>query len=124
MCCGGTIPTANKEDCDAASTGVCADASAANTDSVILKMIANSNAISLDDVDDTGSDVYKGVELYPGASGTSGMFGMYEEGADNTTLCLATKAAAAGERICSTYSNYVTFTEAESASDSKKYLYN
>ena len=86
-------------------------------DSIILKIIANSNALTLksSDNDSTGTGTYMGVELVPGSGSAKGMFGMFEM-VDVTAaveLCLnALNTTATTRRICSTYSNYVTYTEA------------
>ena len=68
-------------------------------------------SISNDDNDTTATgNIYKGVELYPGnGADTVGMFGMDWATTSGATLCLH---AAAGKRICSTYSNYVDYTAA------------
>ena len=72
-----------------------------------------------DDNDTTASgNIYKGVEIYPGDDSSAvGMFGMDFNAGATTELCLA---AAAGERICSTYSSYVDYTDAQTDSANKK----
>ena len=85
-------------------------------DTLIVKIIANSNALSLnnDDNDTTATgNIYKGVELYPGEGIDVGMFGMYRMTTVPSELCL-NDAIATGttRRICSTYSNYVTYADA------------
>ena len=87
-------------------------------DSIILKIIANSNALSLskDDNDTTATgNIYKGVELYPGDGISVGMFGMYRMTTATvpSELCLNDAIAiVTTRRICSTYSNYVTYADA------------
>ena len=88
-------------------------------DSIILKIIANSNALTLksSDNDTTATgNIYKGVELVPGSGSVAGMFGMYKMTTATVAaeLCLndAIATTATTRRICSTYSNYVTYTDA------------
>ena len=76
-----------------------------------------------DDNDTTASgNIYKGVELYPGANdgSTVGMFGMDFTAAAATDLCLHAAIATPGKRICSTYSNYVDYTDAQTDSAGEK----
>ena len=120
--CCGSIAGTDFLDCPAANAGsTCASVSGGGWgDSLILKIIANSNALSLsnDDNDTTASgNIYKGVELYPPAdTSTAGMFGMvkFPTTTPATTptkdhLCLSKDG---GKRMCSTYSRYVTYKEA------------
>ena len=102
-------------ECVAASNGCAATAAAEYADTVILKIIANSNALQLDndDSDTTASgNIYKGVELYPGDGTVPGFFGMYKDFSTSDDLCLHSAADFGGKRICSTYSNYVDYAEA------------
>ena len=63
-----------------------------------------------DDNDTTASgNIYKGVELYPGDGTDPGFFGMYKDLSTSADLCLGDTG---GERICSTYSRYVDYTDA------------
>ena len=73
-------------------------------------------SLSKDDHDTTATgNIYKGVELYPGDDINVGMFGMYRMTTATVAseLCLNDAiTTASSRRICSTYSNYVTYADA------------
>ena len=90
-----------------------------------MKILANSNALSLNSVDKdssiiTENNVYKGVEIYPSISTNVGMFGMKAiSGSPNAAeLCIGDIGDSA--RICSTYSNYVNYLEAKTDNTNRK----
>ena len=67
-------------------------------------------SLNINDSDTTATgNIYKGVELYPGDGINVGMFGMDKTITAANDLCLATEG---GERICSTYPNYVDYSDA------------
>ena len=73
----------------------------------------------------TAETVYKGVELVPSGA-AAGMFGMAILPASPTKADLCMSVTSAGHLICSTYTKYVTYLEAQedASSPSKKNLYN
>ena len=119
--------TNNRLDCltgTAITNDECKDISGAaagtKADSLILKIIANSNALSLnnDDKDSstTSGNIYNGVELYPSTSTAFGFFGMAKlsgTGDTQDNLCKVLKDdGTTYAAICSTYSINVTYSEA------------
>ena len=84
-CCDGHDDgTTHHLDCGDVDNAECKAINTAATDikadSLILKIIANSNALTLnnDDKDSstTAGNIYNGVELYPSTTGAVGFFGM------------------------------------------------
>ena len=131
QCCEG-YDIADKYDCPDIANVECKTITVVGTygATLIFKMLANKNAITLNlnDLDTSvavETNVYKGVELFPSIVGTPGMFGM--DGLTNAfstseLLCLADSANPV-TRICSTYSKYVSYLDAKQTAGTL-YLYN
>ena len=131
QCCEG-YDIADKYDCPDIANVECKTITVVGTygATLIFKMLANKNAISLnlDDLDTSvaaETNVYKGVELFPSSDGYLGMFGMMgliNGLSTNELLCLA-DSTNQSTRICSTYSKYVSYLDAKQTAGTL-YLYN